>query len=138
MTPDRREWRVGRQWVPFRVRLHRDRSDVDFPSDLFDVDIFDDSGILAGLAIVASAVLLFLVIWPVIAIALEIVVLILVVLGGLAARVVLRRPWTVRAESRRGGGRTWRVVGWRASGALIEEVARALEEGRALPPMDQS
>jgi hypothetical protein len=70
---------------------------------------------------------------PVIAIAIELVVLLFVVLGAAAARVVLRRPWTVQAVSGQARRHVWRVVGWRASGALAGEVAAALRDGRELP-----
>ena len=134
VTPDQGEWRVGRDWVPLRLRLpRRGARDRDFPSDAFDFDFLDDGGLLAGLAVLATVVLLFLVVWPVIAIAIEFVVLILVVLATLAGRVVLRRPWTVFAVARTGRTITWEVVGWRASGELIDEVAGALRQGRALP-----
>jgi hypothetical protein len=134
MDPDLHEWRVGREWLPFRVRVPRGRDSADL-LDFPDLGFFDDAGgILAALTALASVVVLFLVIWPVIAIAAELVLVVLLVLAGVAGRVVLRRPWTVRAVSRSGGGRRWQVVGWRASGALIDEVAASLQEGRGLPP----
>lgn len=137
-SPDRVRWRVGRRWVPYRVTLRGgDWRDVG-PSDLGDIGFFDSpAGVLAGLAVIATAMILFLVIWPIVAIALELVILALIFAGSLAGRVVLRRPWTVVARSEGADPpreHEWRVVGWRASGRLVDEAAGALGGGRELPP----
>ena len=91
---------------------------------------FDDAA--SGIALIAALMVLFVVVLPLLAIAVEILIGALVLLGALAGRVVLRRPWTVFAEC---GDVTqeWRVVGWRASGRRIGEVADALERGMPLP-----
>ena len=56
----------------------------------------------------------------------------LLFLGGVAGRVLFRRPWTVRARSAHQEHR-WQRVGFRNSGELRDEVAEALRGGRALP-----
>ena len=66
-APDGRTWKVGRQWLPFRVRLRRERElpDGDGPSwlgDLFDLGDFSLGGLLVGLALAIVAVLLLLVV----------------------------------------------------------------------------
>jgi hypothetical protein len=137
VTPERIRWRVGRRWLPFRVRL-RGGDWRDFgPTDLTDAAIFESpAGILAGLAVVATAMLLFLVVWPVVAVALELVIIVFVLLLAVTGRVVLRRPWTVYAASVTGEAtreHTWSVVGWRSSGRLIQQVKDALERGTELP-----
>lgn len=48
--------------------------------------------------------------------------------GGLVIRIVLRRPWLVRARSER-GELEWRVRGTIGSRRAIHQVARALERG---------
>jgi hypothetical protein len=63
---------------------------------------------------------------------LDLLVLLLLLVLGVAARVLLRRPWTV--EARTGDEvRTWKVVGWQASGALVDDVAERLQAGVSLP-----
>ncbi len=81
----------------------------------------------------SAVVLLFLVIWPIVVIALELVILVLLFLVSLAGRVVFRRPWTVVARGETPGASReleWRVVGWRRSGLLIDAAADALAAGR--------
>ena len=127
-------WRVGRQWLPFRVRLRRDDWRDAAPSDLGDLAVFDSpGGLVAGVVAIAAVILLLLVIWPIVAIALELVLVALILIGVVVGRVILRRPWTVVARSDR-EQRTWSVVGWRRSGRMIDAVAGALERGGELPP----
>lgn len=80
--------------------------------------------------------LLLLVVWPVVAIALELVIALLILLVAVAGRVVFRRPWTVYAMTKGEDVRReleWQVVGWRASGRLVERIGASLERGDALP-----
>lgn len=133
VAPDGVHWRVGRRWLPFRVRLRRDDWREAGPSDLGDLALFDSpGGLLAGLVALAAVALLFLVIWPIVAIALELVLVAIILVGAVGGRVILRRPWTVVARSET-AERAWNVVGWRRSGRLIDDVADALERGRELP-----
>ena len=137
VAPDRVRWQVGRQWLPFRVSLRggdwREWTDA----DLSGLDFFDSpSGFLAGLAIIATAMLLFLVVWPVVAIALELVLVALILVVAVAGRVLSRRPWTIFARSEMTEAtreHTWQVVGWRPSARLSESVVEALESGAELP-----
>jgi len=95
----------------------------------------DAAGILVGLGILVMVALAFLVVWPVVALAIELVLVLIGVIVTVAGRVVLRRPWTVVASAR--GGRdhrhVWHVKGWRASGTLVDEAAEALRLGRTVP-----
>ncbi len=138
VDPSGVRWRVGRQWTPWRVRIRAERPDWtsrdggggDWLGPL------DDAGaIVVALGLLVALALLFLVVCPVIVLALELVLVALLVLVGVVGRVVLRRPWTVHAVARgnRDHRHEWHVVGWRASGALIEEAAEALQAGRELP-----
>ena len=133
-------WKVGRQWLPYRVRLRRERELPDAPDaswlgDLFDFADFSLGGILVGLALAILVVLLFLVVWPLVALAIEIVLVIIVFLVALAGRLVFRRPWRIVARTRGSIRSTlaWHVVGWRASGRVIDEVADALAAGQTQP-----
>src|SRR5262245_44436656 len=95
-APDGRSWRVGRRWFPRRRRLGRaDLSDA--TPDWLDVGGLGDdlAGIVLAIVIGVVGFLLVLVLFNVVAIAIELVLLVLFVLGGLFGRVVLRRPWVV-------------------------------------------
>lgn len=139
IAPDRVRWQVGRKWIPARVRM---RDIVDWrdlgPGDVADLGLFDSPGaVVVGLAAVATAMLLFLVIWPIVAIALEVVLLVVLFVTAIVDRLTFRRPWTVYARSQSSGTpqqHTWQVVGWRASKRLIEDVIEALESGAQRPP----
>lgn len=101
------------------------------------VDFADSASLfLVTLALAAVAGLLFLVIWPVVALAAELLVVFALLVAGLAGRVILRKPWTVSATSQFSEDpreHTWQVAGWRASTRLIGDVAQALETGAELP-----
>jgi hypothetical protein len=129
------EWKVGRQWAPWRVKVIRERPDLGDGAggggDWFAVD--DAAGILVALGVLVAIALAFFVIWPIVAIAIEIVLVALGVLVTAVGRVVLRKPWTVRAMSRGREPALWRVRGWRTSGELVDEVADAIAAGRELP-----
>jgi hypothetical protein len=135
-SPDGRQWRIGRRWLPRRPRLGR----VDTPdlggADLPDFDLGDDLGVLAtiGLAIIGVivAVFLALVLFNVIAIAIELTLVIVLLVAGLVGRVVFRRPWQVVARSG-DESHSWRVVGWLRSRRVIADVAGQLETGTREP-----
>ena len=148
IAPDGRTWRVGRRWFGKRIRLRGedrpDRPDLsDGPdlsegfdgSSLGDFFSFDDitpAGILAGLAIAVAAAFAVLVVWPVVVLAIELVLLLVVAAATLAGRILFRRPWTVeaRTQSPTRRVREWEVVGWRRSSALIDEICTGLADGR--------
>ena len=140
VTPDGQVWTVGRRWVGDRPRLrNRDRdSDLDvggdaadaasFWGDFFSFDDIGPGAILAGLAVTIAVAVLFLAVWPLVAIAIEILILLILFVAGVVGRVLFRRPWTV--EARAGNRRVrWKVPGWRASGELVERVSRRIVAG---------
>ncbi len=144
-APDGRTWQVGREWVSHRVRLRRrGERDADDGGSFFGEALswgFDDitpAGILIGLAVALTVLLLFTVIVPVIAIALEILLLIVLFLASLAGRLVLRRPWRIRARTKGPPAEelAWHVVGWRASRRAIEEVKHAVAAGELTSSRD--
>lgn len=89
-APDGQTWTVGRQWVSHRVRLRRrDRKDDTLQGDsgatpldsdgggsgsggggFFDFDL-DPGGIMVGLAVGVAIVLALFVVWPLVALAIE-------------------------------------------------------------------
>ena len=145
-APDGTRWKVGRQWWPDRGPDPADPADpglADVPSgsggdggswfDLGDADEFVVVLVVIGVVILAILFVTTVVI-PVIAFTIELIVLLALFFGGLAGRLLFRRPWTVRARVDGRTQRRWHVVGFRNSGELRDEVAEALRSGRALPP----
>ncbi|HEX8121168.1 MAG TPA: hypothetical protein VF549_07870 [Solirubrobacteraceae bacterium] len=58
----------------------------------------------------------------------------LAVLAVLLVVLLRRRTWTVRAAADRGAyGHLWKVRSWRASAAVIDKAADALQTGALLP-----
>src|SRR5689334_9207133 len=94
-APDGTKWTLGRRWMPRRRRLGR----VDVPdgggADWMP-DIGDDLGILGAIVLaiflVIAAVFVVLVLFNVIAIAVELLILIVLFVAGIVSRVVFRRP----------------------------------------------
>jgi hypothetical protein len=137
-------WVVRRRWLPRlgdetlwsrftgRVRSvsRRARDGADPTPDVFD---FDD-GILVGIAIVVFVLVAVFLIVPLLVALVDLVLLLALGLLGVAARVVLRRPWTVEARSSAGTTLRWQVVGWRASGRHARHVVDELAAGRVPPP----
>lgn len=132
-SPDGNRWYVRRVWVPWRPKWRGRKPDLPEALDLEHasgcaVDSFDD--VLAVVGIVIFVVLFFVFVWPLLFVIVEVLALaVLVLLGGLA-RIVLRRPWIVEATPATGTGRfRWKVVGWRRSGEVVDEVAAQLAAG---------
>jgi hypothetical protein len=153
-APDGTTWRIGRRWWPERKRLRRRRKDRD--SELPDggsedgdapggggsasdawwrldlgVDA-DEAIVILGVvvAVIAAIVLFATVVVPLVVLGIEILLLIVVFVGGLAGRLLFRRPWTIRARSADGRELTWRAVGFRRSGRMRDEIAAALSRGQ--------
>jgi hypothetical protein len=134
--PDGRRWTLGRHWLPRRKRIKKaDLSDTgpDFPG----IDGLDDLGIFGAiiLAILAVIVAIFLalLLFNVIALAIELLIVIVAGLAGLVGRVVFRRPWVVFARS---GERRfeYRVVGYFNSRRKLQDLASQLSIGAQLDP----
>jgi hypothetical protein len=130
-SPDGRTWTLGRHWMPRRRKLGRAKlRDLDAPD--FVPDFGDDLGVIGVIILVFFAIIvglvLVLVLFNVFAIAIELLILVLLLLWGVVARVVFRRPWTVFAKS---GSTlyTRQIVGWRASGRAINEIDQDLRSG---------
>lgn len=143
MGRDGRRWRVGRQWTPrigsetvlgrFRRRYRQATKRVDVADAGHGCLELLGEGL--AIAAVALAVLLLLVFGglPILLALVDVVVVILLGLLGIAGRILLRRPWTVEAVGPDGTTAEWRVVGWRASGELVREIKRRIEQGEPLP-----
>jgi hypothetical protein len=91
-----------------------------------------------GLILVVFAALVFVVLFatvivPIVAMGLELILILLVFFWTVGARLVLRRPWTVRARAKDGRELTWKARGYRRSGRVRDEAAEALARGEAQP-----
>ena len=129
VDPEGRTWRIRRRWLSHSVSWRGPRDLTPPGPDLLDAGLLaDDLGCLPAIGIVvtcavAVALALFFVL-PAIVFAVELVAVLLLLLLGALARIVLRRPWTVEARVKgTNQGREWKVVGWRASGELVETLA---------------
>lgn len=103
--------------------------------DLFALDDITPAGVLAAFAITVLGVFLLLVVWPVVALAIELVILLVLFLAALVARILFRRPWRIVARTK-GPPQSylaWDVVGWRASRRVLGEIAEALRAGECNP-----
>jgi hypothetical protein len=131
-SPDGREWRIGRRWLPRRPRLMR--APVGDIGDLGPLELagFDPTGIVAAIAFAVLAVVCVLLLLNVIAIALELLIVIVLLTGGLIGRVVFRRPWIVFARSD-SVTYAWPVTGWLRSRRVIADVAAQLSVGTRDP-----
>jgi len=93
----------------------------------FDFVAFDDSPV-AAIAIAIGALLLFLILLPLIGVALELIVLLVLLWSGIVGRVVFGRPWIVMATDldEPNQSAAFAVKGWRRSGQAIEELQRTI------------
>jgi hypothetical protein len=132
--PHGRKWTLGRHWMPRRKRFKK--ADLDMPDFLTDIG-GDDLGIFAAIFLAIAAffltIFLALLLFNVVALAIELSIVIIVALVGLISRVIFRRPWIVFAKS---GDQQleYPVVGYLNSGQRIDELAEALSSGAQLPP----
>jgi hypothetical protein len=98
----------------------------------------DDLGVavLALLAIVVVAI----VVVPLLLFGIELILLGLLVATGIVGRTLLGRPWIVQATPLTAEAEklSWRVVGWRRSTRLIDEVAASLGAGLNPSPAEAS
>jgi hypothetical protein len=121
-TDDGRELRVGRRWLPWQPRPR----EFDGPADVSDVIGGDD---LAGIALSIVLALVLSLLAPLLMVLLvltgEILLVLLLAPLAVAVRVLLRRPWLVEVREGRTLLHAEKVVGWRASGDRILEIATA-------------
>lgn len=139
-APDGSEWEVGRRWMDrsppklFRRRQSAEGSDKGRWLDFAPVDFGGIDDFLGGIvvAIVAAAIiaLFVFVILPLLGIALEFALLIVLLASGVFGRVFLRRPWTIEAVRRDASGDsvTFAVVGWRRSRRAIDDLKTAIAQ----------
>jgi hypothetical protein len=117
------------RWRKARIGKVRPGDAADAVFSVPDFGGLDDLGVavLAFLAVVVVAIVVI----PLLLFGIELILLGLLVATSIFGRTLLGRPWIVHATplASEAEGLTWRVVGWRRSARLIEEVAMSLEGG---------
>jgi len=139
--PDGREWTVGIRWLPRRPtwlgwgpgRTRKNASSADLEwLDLAGGCIPDDIPVLAAIGLIVFVlILIWFAVLPVAVFALDLLFVLLVAAGGVATRVLFRRPWIVEASTA-AEARRWPIVGLRKSRAMVDEVSWAIQNGREL------
>jgi hypothetical protein len=141
VDPQGFRWVVRRRWTPRWTRVdvgrrfqrvrRRRRSDDGGASRWWDfVDVPDDFDVFVVIvAVILALLLLWFAVIPLLLVLFDVLVVFVLFVVGVAARVLLRRPWTIVATRDDGTEIEREVVGWRASRAQIESMRRALESG---------
>jgi hypothetical protein len=126
------------RWRKARVGEIRPGDAADAVFSVPDLGGFDDLG-AAVLALIAVVVIAIVVI-PLLLFGIELILLGLLVAASILGRTLLGRPWIVHAALLSGKDEvlTWRVVGWRRSNRLIDEVAASLAAGLDPSPVEAS
>ena len=136
-APDGTTWRVGRRFLPWRLRWRGGPKEVLDAVDATELLGVLDDGIFVAvgvvLAVIAFLVLATFFVLPLIVLTVEVALALFIVGLVFAWRIVFRKPWLVTAAVNRTVHRQWKRVGWRASGHLVEQVASSIERGQPLP-----
>lgn len=81
------------------------------------------------IAFVVAVALFWWVLLPLLLLVLDLVIVLILLAASVAARVLLRRPWTVEATALGHDRITTHVVGWRAALRRRDEIADSLRRG---------
>ena len=132
--PSGEDWVVRRRWMPRTPRWrrlvkrragHGSKGKARSRLDVADLPI-DFEPFLTIAAVIGAIALM---IWfgiPLLLFVLETLWLLVILIVGIAAKVLLRRPWTIEAAKRGSAVHSWQIVGWRASSASIERLAEEI------------
>jgi hypothetical protein len=131
ISPDGDRWRVRRRWLDRALpklskSFRHGREEAEGNGFLDGAFAFEGlAGTVIALVAIAVAVVAAVVLLPLIGVALELVLLVLLFTSGLFGRVVLRRPWTVEAIDLDDGERSvaFAVKGFGAAGRAADELA---------------
>lgn len=130
-------WEVRRRWMPWHPRWRRFDQDP-VPNFVPDVLLGADD-ILGGAAYIVVGIVFAItfafVLVPLTVLFLEILLLLALLAGGVALRIVFRRPWLIDVSGPQ--ERTYAVVGWRRSARAGDLIADHLRStGRLLSDDD--
>lgn len=140
-APDGTSWTVGPRWrsatgVELPRRDRRDDGRIIDPCYIgFGVDDLA-AALVATVAFIVITLLLLFVVWPLLALAVELLVAALLMVAALIGRVAFGRPWTVEAKSSAGEIRAWQVRGYGAMRRTVREVTEQLSAGWEPAPAD--
>lgn len=139
-------WYVRRRWAPrhlgadtiwgrFRNRNRRVRRRTSELADIPDPGCAADLGEAIAVFVIALVAIVFMVLvgFPFLIALGELLLVLLLAVGGALARMLFRRPWTVDAVGPSGEHHRWEVVGWRRSGAARRFIAQRLAEASTVP-----
>jgi hypothetical protein len=89
------------------------------------------AAVLAGILVVVLIGLAWFLIFPVALFLVDVVIFVLIAVGGIAVRLLFRRPWKIQArtEDPVTESHSWGVVGMRASADAVDAVARVIAQG---------
>jgi hypothetical protein len=95
-------------------------------------------GFTAGIAILIGALVVAVVLIPLLLFGVELSLVAVLIAASSVGRGLLGRPWVVQARCAENPPRTlaWKVVGWRRSSRLIDEVVASLANGRDPAPAE--
>ncbi len=149
IDPRGRSWTVGIRWLPRRPRrpervkpAPRERSRARSRGERGDGngsranwlhlgELADAPGLVALALCAVVAVVLWFTLVPLAILVLDVLFLVVVSAGGIASRVLLRRPWIVDARAD-GRAHEWNVVGYRNARREVHRVAALIAEGEPL------
>src|SRR5262249_23579818 len=138
------EWRIGRRWLSRGLpRWRKVRVGGGETAEAAWWSMPDGGGpddFAAGIAILIGALVVAVVLIPLLLFGIELIIVGVLVAAGTLGRGLLGRPWVVEARCSENPSRTlaWKVVGWRRSARLIDEVAASLANGRDPAPAEDA
>jgi hypothetical protein len=138
-TPAGVQWRIGRLWLsrplPRWRELHFGDATSEAAWNIPSPELGSLDDLAVGVAIALGVVVFAVVLIPLLLFGIELIIVGLLIAAGILGRGLLGRPWVVRATPTSGHDRTlaWKVVGFRRSARVIDEVAASLSNG--LPPV---
>ncbi|HEY6551663.1 MAG TPA: hypothetical protein VIY71_10740 [Solirubrobacterales bacterium] len=137
-SPDGDQWQVRRRWLdrplPKIRRALQNTNDESALEAALESGLkalsapADEDSIPLAIGVAVAVALLVLILLPLIGVALEIAVLLVLLISGIVGRVLLRRPWTIEAVNLNHPQRSaaFAVKGWRRSTHAIDELATTI------------
>lgn len=106
--------------------------------DTFDIPnltLFDEGfgGFVAVLLMAVVVAIGFLFLLPVFVFLVEVLIVALLVVGAIVLRVIFRQPWLVDAVADDGTRTTWKVVGYRNSRRVVDQISSLISKGTPNP-----
>lgn len=134
-SPDGERWLVRRRWSnrPVPNIWRRMERNADELEETGVTPRFSELGWAAGegsqgMMFAFAAIVLFVILIPVLGVALELIVLFAVIWSGLVGRLLLGHPWVVEARNLDDGERSaaYAVKGFRNAGHAVRELSAAV------------